>query len=285
MALTATSPASAATARKPSGQPKRLPAPNSDFYQLADVVTADEKAIVKKVRAYMETKVQPIINKYWSDDAFPFELLPSFKEVGLGGLGFQGYGCRGGSQKLFGFVAMEIARVDSSFCTFFGAHSSLAMGSIYADGPRHSPPRCSCRVVPPIRDARLVDLNLAVFMCNSFARQERVCRAQRPVAKIDAIATSASGRDRTSAFEPAETPANCGLFLRDRETSVRIGLRGGPGRIRTSNQTVMSGRPGSTCVRSTGVAHKSPGPTGADGGEHPCRVTMYRAAATGPRPS
>src|SRR5438094_1247530 len=105
---------------------------------------------------------------------------------------------------------------------------------------RHSPPRCSCRVVPPIRDARLVDLNLAVFMCNSVARQERVCRAQRPAAKIDAIATSASGRDRTSAFEPAETPANCGLFLRDWETSVRIGLRGGAGRTKTSNQTVMS---------------------------------------------
>src|SRR5438445_6664324 len=105
---------------------------------------------------------------------------------------------------------------------------------------RHSPPRCSCRMVPPIRDARLVDLNLAVFMCNSVARQERVCRAQRPAAKIDAIATSASGRDRTSAFEPAETPANCGLFLRDRETSVRIGLRGGAGRTQTSNQTVMS---------------------------------------------
>src|SRR5258707_2204863 len=90
---------------------------------------------------------------------------------------------------------------------------------------RHSPARCSCRVVPPIRDARLVDLNLAV--CNSVARQERVCRAQRPAAKIDAIATSASGRDCTSAFEPAETPANCGLFLRDPETSTRIGLRGG----------------------------------------------------------
>ena len=62
-------------------QPKPLPAPNSDFYQLADVLTAEEKAIVKKVRTYMETKVQPIINKYWSDDAFPFELLPSFKEL------------------------------------------------------------------------------------------------------------------------------------------------------------------------------------------------------------
>src|SRR6202012_945950 len=106
----------------------------SDFYQLADLLTADEKALVKKVRAYMETKVQPIINKYWSDDAFPFELLPSFKELGLGGLGFEGYGCAGGSQKQFGLVAMGRPPTDASFCTFFGVHSGLAMGSIYLDG-------------------------------------------------------------------------------------------------------------------------------------------------------
>ena len=113
---------------------RKLPAPNSDFYQLVDVLTDDELAIVRKVRTYMETKVQPIINKYWSDDAFPFELLPSFKQLQIGGLGFEGYGCAGGSQKLFGFVAMELARVDASFCTFFGVHSGLAMGSIYLDG-------------------------------------------------------------------------------------------------------------------------------------------------------
>ena len=115
-------------------QPKPLPAPNSDFYQLADLLTDEEKAIVRKVRTYMETKVQPVINKYWSEDAFPFELLPSFKELGLGGLGYEGYGCAGGNQKLFGFVAMELARVDASFSTFFGVHSGLAMGSIYLDG-------------------------------------------------------------------------------------------------------------------------------------------------------
>ena len=111
MATTATfaPKATTSTTGKPSGQPKLLPTPNSDFYQLADVLAADEKAIVKKVRTYMETTVQPIINKYWSDDAFPFELLPSFKELGLGGLGYEGYGCAGGSQKLFGFVAMEFA--------------------------------------------------------------------------------------------------------------------------------------------------------------------------------
>src|SRR5258706_10180037 len=132
--MTPTTATAARPAKSDTRQPKALPAPNSDFYQLADVLTAEEKAIVRKVRAYMETKVQPIINKYWSDDAFPFELLPSFKELQLGGLGYQGYGCAGGSQKLFGFVAMELARVDASFCTFFGVHSGLAMGSIYLDG-------------------------------------------------------------------------------------------------------------------------------------------------------
>src|SRR4249919_1670453 len=125
---------SAATAPAAKQQPKKLSVPNSDFYQLVEVLTGEEKAIVKKVRTYMETRVQPIINKYWSDDAFPFELLPSFKELQLGGLGFEGYGCAGGSQKLFGFVALELARVDASFCTFFGVHSGLAMGSIYING-------------------------------------------------------------------------------------------------------------------------------------------------------
>jgi alkylation response protein AidB-like acyl-CoA dehydrogenase len=117
-----------------STTPKLLPTPNSDFYEFVNVLTTDERAIVRKVRSYMETKVQPIINRFWSDDAFPFELLSSFKELGLGGLGYQGYGCAGGSQKLFGLVAMELARVDASFCTFFGVHSGLAMGSIYLDG-------------------------------------------------------------------------------------------------------------------------------------------------------
>jgi glutaryl-CoA dehydrogenase len=118
-----------ATARKPSG-PKQLPPPNSDFYQFAETLGADELAILKKVRAFMETKVAPIINKYWVEDAFPFEVLPAFKELNIGGLGIQGYGCPGGSQLLVGLVAMEIARFDASIATFFGVHSGLAMGSI-----------------------------------------------------------------------------------------------------------------------------------------------------------
>src|ERR1700722_7820177 len=115
-------------------KPVALPAPNSDFYELFETLPAEELAIVKQVRTFMETKIAPIITKYWVEDAFPFEILPAFKELNIGGLGMQGYGCRGGSALLFGLVAMEMARVDSSIATFFGVHNGLAMGSVFATG-------------------------------------------------------------------------------------------------------------------------------------------------------
>jgi hypothetical protein len=43
-------------------------------------VCQNELAIVKRVRAFMETKVAPVITKYWVKDAFPFELLPAVVE-------------------------------------------------------------------------------------------------------------------------------------------------------------------------------------------------------------
>src|SRR2546427_10429934 len=124
MTTTLTSPTAAAT------QPK----PNGDFYQLTESLNDGDRAVLQKVSAFMETQVAPVINKYWADAAFPFEVLPGFRDLKINGLGYNGYGCAGGSTLLAGFVAMEIARVDSSFATFFGVHSGLAMGSIFLCG-------------------------------------------------------------------------------------------------------------------------------------------------------
>ncbi|HWF01429.1 MAG TPA: acyl-CoA dehydrogenase family protein [Caulobacteraceae bacterium] len=117
-----------------SQPPKTDAVPVSDFYEITETLSPAELATLKQVRSFMETEVAPIINKYWAEDAFPFELLPAFSKLGIGGLGLEGYGCRGGSQQLFGFVAMELARTDPSIGTFFGVHDGLAMGSIYLDG-------------------------------------------------------------------------------------------------------------------------------------------------------
>ena len=113
---------------------KLLPAPNSDFYELVETLPAEELAVVKQVRTFMETKVAPVITKYWIEDSFPFELLPGLRELNVVGVGLKGYGCRGGSGLLAGLVAMEMARTDSSLATFFGVHSGLAMSSIYLGG-------------------------------------------------------------------------------------------------------------------------------------------------------
>jgi len=113
---------------------KALPAPNVDFYALTETLSPEELAILKQVRTFGETKVAPIIDKYWVDDAFPFELLPAFKELNIAGVAMNGYGCRGGSLLLFGLIGMELARFDSSMATFFGVHTGLAMGSIYLGG-------------------------------------------------------------------------------------------------------------------------------------------------------
>ena len=111
-----------------------LPAPNVDFYELAETLPPEELGVLKQVRTFMTTKVAPIITKYWVEDAFPFELLPGIQELNIGGVGLEGYGCRGGSGLLAGLVAMEMARVDTSIATFFGVHSGLAMSSIYLGG-------------------------------------------------------------------------------------------------------------------------------------------------------
>src|ERR1700758_1592314 len=127
-------PAAATVAEKPARQAKPLPAPNSDFYEVYETLSAEELATLKKVRAFMEARVAPVITQFWVDDAFPFDLLPGVKELGIGGLAMHGYGCAGGSLALLGFVLMEIARIDPSFATFMGVHGGLAMGSIYIDG-------------------------------------------------------------------------------------------------------------------------------------------------------
>src|SRR5260221_12788259 len=77
--------------KKDVRQTKPLPAPNSDFYELAETLPAEELAVVKQVRTFMETKVAPIITKNSSENAVPISLLPAFTELGIRGSGLKRY--------------------------------------------------------------------------------------------------------------------------------------------------------------------------------------------------
>ena len=109
-----------------------VPPADGDFYRIANLLDDSESAIVKRVRDFMEFEVAPIIDDYWARDRFPFEIIPKFATLGIGGIGYTGYGSAGGSMLLNGFIAMELARVDSSIATFWGVPALRAARSIFA---------------------------------------------------------------------------------------------------------------------------------------------------------
>jgi glutaryl-CoA dehydrogenase len=98
------------------------PPVNGDFYEIVGLLDPKERAVVKRVRDFMETEVAPIIEDYWARDQFPHEIIPKLRalDVNIAGVGYQGYGSAGGSWLLNGFIAMEMARIDSSVATFWG---------------------------------------------------------------------------------------------------------------------------------------------------------------------
>jgi glutaryl-CoA dehydrogenase len=113
---------------------KPLPPIEGDFYHLGHALTTDERALQLRVREVMETEVKPLINSYWLRAEFPFEIIPMLAKLNICGGTYQGYGCPGMSHIVEGIIAMELARVDTSVCTFFGVQSGLSMGSIYLLG-------------------------------------------------------------------------------------------------------------------------------------------------------
>ena len=112
----------------------RDPIADADFYAVEQVLDEPGRAVLAQVRAFMEKEVEPVINRYWTREEFPQELLPGLAGLGIAGLPYTGYGCPGGGNLLDGMISMELGRVDSSIATFFGVHSGLAMGSIYLCG-------------------------------------------------------------------------------------------------------------------------------------------------------
>jgi glutaryl-CoA dehydrogenase len=107
---------------------------NADFYELEAPLDADEQEYLHSVRDFMKSEVEPTVNRHWQRGSFPFEIVPGFRQLGLAGLPYHGFGCPGRSFLLDGIVAMELARTDPSIATFAGVHGGLSMGSIYLCG-------------------------------------------------------------------------------------------------------------------------------------------------------
>ena len=124
----------------------------SDFYELEALLDDDDRALLHRVRAFMDDEVTPVINEWWTRGQFPRELIPAMAELGIAGTAYRGYGCPGRSSLTDGMIAMELSRGDPSMATFMGVHGGLAMGSIYLCGSEEQKQRW----LPPMAAMELI---------------------------------------------------------------------------------------------------------------------------------
>ncbi|WP_435281635.1 acyl-CoA dehydrogenase family protein [Streptomyces koelreuteriae] len=108
----------------------------ADFYSYEALLPDEERKILLKARAFMRDEVKPLVNANWAADRFPTELISLFRDSGLAGLPYEGYGEHrpAVSNLLSGMLALEMTRTDASVSTFFGVHNGLAMYSIHSGG-------------------------------------------------------------------------------------------------------------------------------------------------------
>ncbi|WML84374.1 acyl-CoA dehydrogenase family protein [Streptomyces sp. VNUA74] len=108
----------------------------ADFYDFEGALSEEERKVLARTRAFMREEVRPLVAAHWAEGTFPRELIDRFRESGLVGLPYEGYGEPGpaASHLLTGMMAMEMSRVDASVATFFGVHNGLAMYAIQSGG-------------------------------------------------------------------------------------------------------------------------------------------------------
>ncbi len=109
-------------------------APQVDFYQTDLLLTDDERGVRDRVRRFAEEHLRPAAREAWEREAFADHLLPELAALGITGGTVAGYGCPGLTPVAFGLTMRELARVDSSFATFFTVSGGLVPVTIAACG-------------------------------------------------------------------------------------------------------------------------------------------------------
>jgi glutaryl-CoA dehydrogenase len=124
----------------------------ADFYSFQDLLTPAEQKKALAVREFMEREVRPIADDYWERAECPVHLFKPYAQLGTIGSGWAETQGEETSAVFRGWIGMETARVDSSFCTFIGVSGGLAMTSIGVGGSAEQ----RAKWLPPMASGDLI---------------------------------------------------------------------------------------------------------------------------------
>jgi glutaryl-CoA dehydrogenase len=105
-----------------------------DFYRIDDLLSDEEKAIRDTVRAWVDERVVPIIERHYEAGTFPLGLAREMGELGFLGANLKGYECPGLNNVSYGLICQELERGDSAVRSFCSVQGSLVMFPIHAYG-------------------------------------------------------------------------------------------------------------------------------------------------------
>ena len=125
---------------------------NPDLFAYRDLLDDRERARLDRLRGWLERELAPIADAHWAAAEFPRQLLAGLAELDIMGLAYDLPDRRTERRLLSGFISLELSRIDSSFASFYGVHSGLAMGTIHQCGSAQQRERW----LPPMRRLELI---------------------------------------------------------------------------------------------------------------------------------
>jgi glutaryl-CoA dehydrogenase len=121
-----------------------LPAPRAvrrgafkgvDYYDLASLLSDEERMARDTVRRFVDERVLPVIEDHYQAATFPHELVQPMAELGVLGANLpEEYGCAGLNNVAYGLIMQELERGDSGIRSFASVQGALVMYPIYAFG-------------------------------------------------------------------------------------------------------------------------------------------------------
>lgn len=109
----------------------------SDFYDIEELLSDEDRLVKSSVREFLENEIKPLVVDAWHEEK-PLnikEIAKKFGELGMLGTFLpEEYGCPGMNYTTFGIICEEVERIDSALRSFIAVTSGLVMFPIWAYG-------------------------------------------------------------------------------------------------------------------------------------------------------
>jgi glutaryl-CoA dehydrogenase len=109
-----------------------MPITNPDYYNIADLLSDEERMVQETVRSFVDEEILPIIEEHYQAGTFPREIVRRCGELGIFGATIpEEYGGGGMNYVTYGLINQELERGDSGIRSAVSVQSSLVMYPIW----------------------------------------------------------------------------------------------------------------------------------------------------------